>query len=141
MAFGESLNQSFIFWKSTPEMEMGDGAFSGSDVGESTGVVRGLDAVEELLEDEDGLEINELSELKDEVRELRVNDREDEDEASEVAGLAPRYVALGSLGVLFERRTTFLRGALLFEIGAIAGRAAGLGDRAGRSPDEGVVIV
>lgn len=80
-----------------PEIEMGDGTFSsGSDVGEKTGVVRVLDAVDELLEDEDGLRKKESSRLKEEVRELGVSDRDDgKGETCEVAGLAPRYVVLG----------------------------------------------
>lgn len=55
MAFGESPNKSSMSWKSIPETEIGDGALSGSIVGEKFGVVRVLDVVDELLEDEDGL--------------------------------------------------------------------------------------
>jgi hypothetical protein len=102
-----------MFWKSIPEMEMGDGAFSGSDIEDSTGVVRVLDAVEEMLEDEYVLRRDDPSELKDDVRELGVSDRDDgEGEASDVAGLAPRCATLVCLGVRFGRRATFLRAAL-----------------------------
>lgn len=134
MTFGESPNKSSMFWKSMPEMEMGDGTFSGSDVGEKTGVVSVLDAVDELLEGDDDLRRNEPSELNDDARELGVSDRGDrEGEASEVTGLAPRCAALWCLGVRFGRRATFLRVALValpFDGGTnVVGREDGLGDR------------
>jgi hypothetical protein len=111
-----------------PEMEMGDGAFSGSDVGENTGVVRALDAVDEMLEDEDVLRRDDSSEPKDDARELGVSDRDDgEDEASDVAGLALRCATLACLGVRFGRRAIFLRVVLSFETGVnVAGREDGL---------------
>lgn len=107
MAFEELPNKPSMFWKSIPEMEIGDDAFSGSDAGEKMGVVRVLDALEEVLDDDDVLWKDDPSELNDDTREFGESDRE---EASDMAGLVPRYAKGVFLGVRLGRRLNFLVG-------------------------------